>query len=51
MLDETLGPEQDKESTDMTRVGGVVNELLSDGLATSIGEATKGNTAAAGAQV
>ena len=35
----------------MTRVGGVINELLTDGLATSIGEATKGNTAAAGAQV
>ena len=35
----------------MTRVGGVVHELLTDGLATSIGEATKGNTAAAGAQV
>ena len=35
----------------MTRVGGVINPLLTDGLATSIGEATKGNTSAAGAQV
>ena len=35
----------------MTRTGGVANPLMTDTLGTSIGDATKGNTSAAGAQV